>query len=86
MVYCGKPSKGCSNCRERKIRVSPLFELPCRVPSESVSIARLRSAPRRAGAGLRDDLPLLTIPQEDKALTDADRPLVRSTRARLWAM
>lgn len=22
MVYCGKPSKGCSNCRERKIRVS----------------------------------------------------------------
>lgn len=21
MVYCGKPSKGCSNCRERKIRV-----------------------------------------------------------------
>jgi hypothetical protein len=25
MVYCGKPSKGCSNCRERKIRVSLLF-------------------------------------------------------------
>lgn len=22
MVYCGKPSKGCSSCRERKIRVS----------------------------------------------------------------
>lgn len=25
MVYCGKPSKGCSNCRERKIRVSHNF-------------------------------------------------------------
>lgn len=24
MVYCGKPSKGCSNCRERKIRVGLL--------------------------------------------------------------
>lgn len=22
MVYCGKPSGGCSNCRRRKIRVS----------------------------------------------------------------
>ncbi|KAL7814908.1 hypothetical protein V8C44DRAFT_324816 [Trichoderma aethiopicum] len=24
MVYCGKPSKGCSNCRERKIRVGSI--------------------------------------------------------------
>lgn len=27
MVYCGKPSKGCSNCRERKIRVSHILEI-----------------------------------------------------------
>ena len=33
MVYCGKPSKGCSNCRERKIRVSG--------PSISVVVPRL---------------------------------------------
>lgn len=25
MVYCGKPSKGCQNCRERKIAVSAEF-------------------------------------------------------------
>lgn len=36
MVYCGKPSKGCSNCRGRKIRVSPLFDLSTRVPSQSI--------------------------------------------------
>lgn len=38
MVYCGKPSKGCSNCRERKVRVSfylipfPLWDATPRSP------------------------------------------------------
>lgn len=45
MVYCGKPSKGCSNCRERKIRVSPLFEL---VMPGSVRVRVHRLAPQGA--------------------------------------
>ena len=33
MVYCGKPSKGCSACRERKIRVSQMFPLTTGCPA-----------------------------------------------------
>lgn len=49
MVYCGKPSKGCSNCRERKIRVSHNFYLSSRLFSNSVSMGWLRNVPAVPG-------------------------------------
>lgn len=61
MVYCGKPSKGCSNCRERKIRVSHIFfEISSRAFSNSVFMGWLRKLARcaRACCGMTS---LLTI-------------------------
>lgn len=61
MVYCGKPSKGCSNCRERKIRVSVLVSacnewlLPesvnnANIQSNSAISGSLAAASARSGA------------------------------------
>lgn len=64
MVYCGKPSKGCSNCRERKIRVSHILEISSRVFSNSAFMGWLapqlaRCARARCGMTSPSDDPTL---------------------------
>ncbi|KAK8196492.1 hypothetical protein M8818_006657 [Zalaria obscura] len=67
MVYCGKPSKGCQTCREKKVRVSGRLVKTCNAPS-SLTIAQCDQLPegctqcrqsRRTCPGYRNQLDLM---------------------------
>jgi hypothetical protein len=74
MVYCGKPSKGCSNCRERKIRVSLIYYF-------FISTHRMSRRHRRpVTARLAGSLPSATTTRDRPANTTQVRP----KRTGLW--